>query len=515
MRRSSVGRRGAWGFLAAAALIAAALATVLLSTAAGGPNGSYRVRAIFDDAANLTEGEEVKVDEVKVGTVGEIVPTPQGKAAVSLHIENPGFQDFRADASCTINIQSLLGEKYVNCAPSQPRPEGTPLPPPLHVIASGEGAGERLLPLTNTHSPVGADQLEDITRLPEAQRLRIILNELGAGFAGRGSELHEVIQRANPGLHQLERVLHIFASQNRVLANLAEESNRALAPWAANRGSFAGFIAHSNTVARASARHLAALKEDLAQFPAFLEQLGPATQRIGQFAEQTTPTFEYLNAAAPGLDQAFENLAPFSNSTDAYLKSLGRTGKITGPALNASKPLLRRLEALGGAAKPFAQSFAKLLASKHGIRETGGLERIMDFIFLGAGTTNGYDKLGHFLRAEVVGDTCLGYKTVTSATCSANFVSGGATASAAKASAATSTVMKRTLAILKGVPLAKAIAEYPGREGEGRTAPGPTAGATAPPSAPVGGAASGTTSYTPPSEPSGAGERLLEYLLGS
>lgn len=142
----------------------------------------------------------------------------------------------------------------------------------------------------------------------------------------------------------------------------------------------------------------------------------------------------------------------------------------------------------------------------------------MDFIFLGAGATNGYDKLGHFLRAEVVGDTCLGYKTVSKSTCSANFISTGSaasTASAAQANAATSTVMKRTLAILKGVPLAKAIARYPSEPGEEVKAPSPTATATVPPGAPVGGAASGTTEYTPPSEPAGASERLLEYLLGS
>ena len=48
-----------------------------------------------------------------------------------LNIDNPGFQDFRADASCTIRPQALIGEKYVDCLPTQPRVEGTPLPPPL------------------------------------------------------------------------------------------------------------------------------------------------------------------------------------------------------------------------------------------------------------------------------------------------------------------------------------------------------------------------------------------------
>jgi ABC-type transporter Mla subunit MlaD len=48
---------------------------------AGGSNGEYTVRAIFDDAGNLISGEVVKIDGVKVGTVGTVTPTPQAKAA--------------------------------------------------------------------------------------------------------------------------------------------------------------------------------------------------------------------------------------------------------------------------------------------------------------------------------------------------------------------------------------------------------------------------------------------------
>jgi hypothetical protein len=40
--------------------------------------------------------EGAKIDGVKVGT---ITPTPQAKPAVVLKIANPGFQDFRSDAT--------------------------------------------------------------------------------------------------------------------------------------------------------------------------------------------------------------------------------------------------------------------------------------------------------------------------------------------------------------------------------------------------------------------------------
>src|SRR6516225_12329360 len=120
-------RRGSVA-VAGALCVAALLVVLLLATSAGG-GGGYSVRAIFDDAANLIPGEQVKIAGVKVGTVGSVTPTPEAKAAVVLDITNPGFQDFRIDASCTIRPQALIGEKFVDCLPTKRRVEETLLTP--------------------------------------------------------------------------------------------------------------------------------------------------------------------------------------------------------------------------------------------------------------------------------------------------------------------------------------------------------------------------------------------------
>jgi phospholipid/cholesterol/gamma-HCH transport system substrate-binding protein len=500
--------------LAAGALAAAAL----LAIAAGGSSPSYNVRAIFDDAGNIIPGENVKIDGVKVGTVTSVTPTPQAKAAVVLKITNAGFKDFRADAGCSIRPQALIGEKFVDCLPTQPRVEGTPLPPSLKKIPKGqEGAGQWYLPVENNHSPVDPDLLNDITRLPERQRLTIIINELGAGLAGRGSDLKVVLRRANPALQELDRVLAILAGENRLLAKLAIDSDRALAPFAAVRNRVADFIVQSNTVAQASARQRGALERNLIDFPPFLRQLGPAMERLGRFADQTTPVFTDLKVAAPGIDQAFTRLPAFSSSSEAYFQSLGSTAKVSGPALVAIQPLLTRLRALGNEGKPFAGNLAELLSS---LRSTGGLERLMDFIFLGSGITNGYDALGHFLRSEIVGTVCLTYAVATAAACTNAKLfkaeGGGGKATTAGVPANTGLVMARTLAVLKGATPAQALARYPG------SAPSASeiAGAAGSPSSatvarPVGGASAGTTYYTPAPEGAGTSGMLLNYLLGN
>ncbi len=496
--------------------VAALVAIVLLATSAGGSSGGYNVRAIFDDAGNLTSGENVKIDGVNVGTVGSVTPTPHAQAAVVLKITTPGFQDWREDASCTIRPQALIGEKFVDCLPTQPRVEGTPLPPPLKRIPAGqEGEGEVLLPVTRTHSPVDPDLLGDITRLPEAQRLTILLNEFGAGLAGRGSDLNAVIRRANPALQGLEEVFAILAKENKVLTDLAVEGDRALAPITAERGQVVGFIKAGKTVAQASANQRGALAQNLADFPAFLEQLGPAMERLGRFAEQTTPTLEDLGVAAPGINKIFASTPPFSKSFEGFLGAVGKNAKKTASALTAVEPLLALAKGLGKNAKPFSTNFSGLLTS---LKSTGGLERLLDFIYLGAGSVNGYDALGHFLRAEIVASAgCIGYATVTNPSCSTGKFIGGRTASTtatAAGSSSTSLVMQRTLAVLKGMTPAEAIAKYPGSVTAGAGALSSASGAI-PTAQPVGGAASGTTYYSPSSESSEASGMLLNYLLGN
>ncbi len=496
--------------------VAVLVGVILLATAAGGSSGGYTVRAIFDDAANIVVSEDVKIDGVKVGTVGSVTPTPTGKAAVTLDIANPGFQDFRTDATCTIKPQALIGEKFVDCLPTQPRPEDTQPKPRLPQIPAGrEGAGQWLLPVTNTSSPIDQDLLNDINHLPENQRLAIIINELGAGLAGRGSDLNAVLHRSNPALRELEKVIGILASENKVLGNLAVEGDRALQPITRDRRQFAEFFAQSNTVSTATARHRGALAENLREFPVFLRKIGPYLKRLEKLAEQTTPTFTDLGVAAPGINRTFQNLGPFATSSTQFFQSLGKSSKAIGPALVASQPFLGRLETLGSAVKPFASNFSALLSS---VRSTGGLERLLDFIFLGTNSANGYNSLGHFIRAVGIGKLCSFYKTVAGTGCEANFINtsgSAAQASATSSASGTTLAAARVAAIAQGATVAQALAEYPGSEaaspfgGDGSAQSGAPAVAQ-----PVGGASAGTTYYTPSTEAE-AGGLLLNYLLGN
>ncbi|MDQ6914758.1 MAG: MlaD family protein, partial [Actinomycetota bacterium] len=408
-------RRIAVGIL----LVLAAAVVATVGTGASGDSGSdYMVRAIFDNAVSTIQGEDVKIAGVKVGKIDSLDVTPEKKAAVVLDITRAGFQDFRQDATCTIRPQSLIGEKFVECTPTQPRPVGTPESPRLLEIKHGQGKGQHLLPVSQTSTPVDIDLINDVLRRPYAQRLSIVLGELGTGVAGRGADLNQTIKRANPALQHTDKVLNILAGQNRILADLASNSDTVLAPLARERQAVADQFGQANTVASATAERGADLERVLARLPTFLRQLRPTMVRLGGLSDQATPVLADLGSQARSIDNLIVQLRPFSRAALPALRTLGQAADIGGPALVHARPTIRELRSFARAARPVAANAAGLLDS---LQKTGGVERLMDYIFYQVAAINGFDQFGHYLRAALIVNLCTTYATTPTPGCSANF----------------------------------------------------------------------------------------------
>lgn len=404
---------------AIAGVVLAAVVLVVLATGSSDGGGTYQVRAIFRNAFSVIPGEDVKIAGVVVGSIGELQSTANGhKAAVVLDIEDPGFQDFRTDATCTIRPQGLIGERFVECTPTQPRPVGAPEAPPLPEIRSGEGKGQYLLPETNTITPVDLDLVQNIMRLPYRQRFTVILNELGLGLGARGQDLRRAIRLADPGLRELDKVLAILAKQNKVLADLATDSTKSLGPLAKVRTQLADSFTQQNTVNQATAEESAAFEKNLQLLPSFLRELTPTMVELQGFSDSFIPVLDNLSAAAPSVNTLFRNLPAFAQASTPALQSLGDTSEVATTALLAAKPYSADLKALGKVAKPTAANLNRLLSS---LRTSGGLDYLLDFLYYGVGATNGYDSYGHYLRAELLTNLCTQYTTQQDPVCNANF----------------------------------------------------------------------------------------------
>jgi phospholipid/cholesterol/gamma-HCH transport system substrate-binding protein len=427
-----------------AVAIIAVLAAAVVALGVQGKSGSgYRVRAIFDTAAFVVPGEDVKVAGVRIGKIDKLSVTPDYKAAVEFTIEDPGYQDFRKDASCLIRPQSLIGEQFIECALTQPRGAGEPVAPELPEADDGA----HLLPVDQTRTTVALDLIGNINRLPVRQRLTLILNELGAGLAGRGEDLNEVIRRAAPALEETDKVLELLADQNQVLKQLAVDSDRILDPLARERKSITSLVRESTTVAEATLEESDALAANFEKLPVFLAELRPTMDRLIELSDQGIPLATDLLSGAQDINELIARIGPFAEAGIPAVTRLGEVAEPGIPALRASLPIVRDLNAFGKQLKPVARELADVLTS---LRRNDGIERALDYIYFQVQAINGFDNFGHFLRAGLIVNTCSTYSTTPASECLAKFASNTPVRSSRTPAPIGNALVDRTARVLAG-----------------------------------------------------------------
>jgi hypothetical protein len=286
-------------------------------------------------------------------------------------------------------------------------------------------------------------------REPYADRFRLILNDLGAGFAARGDELEEIVERSNPALRQTNRVLAILARQNRALAELARDSDTVLAPLARERRQITGFIRGSSDTAQATAERAADLEAGFELFPRYLRELRKTSTGLRRFADAGTPVITDLGAAAPSVNRAQRALGPLAEAGIPALKTLGDAAKQSQDDIVASDPVIKDVRDLARSADPGAKQLDKLMQSlDHAIcvefelvedvsrcvRTTTGFESLMDFIFGTSAATNGFDAFGHYLRTFGLVTNCTQIISTPVGGCSSKFTTSDETTTRASES---------------------------------------------------------------------------------
>jgi ABC-type transporter Mla subunit MlaD len=410
--------------LSALVVIGALGAAVVFLGAKSGGGQSKTIKIVFDNAFGLTSGGDLKIGGVKAGsTTGfSVTGSYPPKAIVTANITQPGFGSFRKDASCRIRPQSLIGEYYVDCQP------GT----------SKQLLPNNTVPVTQTQSTIPQDLLQDVMRQPYRQRLRLIINELGTGLAGRPQDLNDVIRRADPGLQQTSRVLKILGNQNKVIQNFIVNSDTVMQQLEAKKKDVARFIVEADNLSKTTASRSAAFQAQWHKLPAFLAGLQPTMEKLGALADQQTPLLADLHRAAPDLNTFFTRLGPFTQASRPAFKSLGQTSVIGKKALDDSRREVDQLAALSADAPQLAKPLRQFLqtldnrsrsvmndpraqasappapdpTAYHKGQGFTGFEAFWNYVYWQALSINPFDSIGHVLRGLfILGSPCANYQT--------------------------------------------------------------------------------------------------------
>jgi len=402
--------------LATVLVLAATGGFALLASGASEGDGNPRYWVQVDNAFGLIEGADFKIAGVRAGKLTAMKLDRRNKMAlVEFEVDKSAgtFSDLRADVFCETRPQSLIGEYFIDCQPGRsPR-----------KLKPGS-----TIPASRTATTIPADLVNNILRLPERERLRIILNELGTGLAARGDDLNEAVRRGVPALRETDRLLAILARHNRVIGDLVRDADAVITELADNRENVGRFVVEARDTARASANRQTELAATFNRLPRFLAELEPAMRELGRVADAQTPALRDLNASSGQLTRFFDNLGPFAEASRPSFRSLGQASVVGRQTVRAATPTVAELRRFARHTPELGRNLAitlEDLASRDRAVEkdprapgenTGfnGLENILGYVFWQSQAINIFDRNGYILKVAVYDNHCARYTGIES-----------------------------------------------------------------------------------------------------
>jgi len=394
--------------LLATLVVVAVAAGALLALSAGGEGEVRRYTIELDNAFGLVEGGDVRVAGVNAGQVADIeLDMKTKKALVEVELTETGFGSLRSDVFCESRPQSPIGEYFVDCLPGTARKEIEP--------------GGRV-PVEQTGSTIPPDLIQNVMRLPYRERFRLIVNEFGAGLAGRPEDLNVTIRRAVPALRQSARLLEILAEHDRVIRDLVDDADTVLHALSRNRSNVGRFVVEARDTAAASAERADDIRLNWNRLPRFLEELTPTMAALGELAEEQRPVLVDLGRSAANLRRFFDNTADFAEASRPAIHAFGEAAEVGRPALRAALPRVRELRGYSVPTPDLARNLRITLEDfddpsravepdprSPGGRGYSGTQALLRYVFSQSLTINAFDELGYMVRAAAHIGKCAPY----------------------------------------------------------------------------------------------------------
>jgi virulence factor Mce-like protein len=388
-----------------------AVAAAAVFTAPGGSDGDDPRRYVveLDNAFGMVLGGDVRVAGVNAGRIVDIdLDEKTLKALIEVEIDEKGFGTLREDSTCETRPQSPLGEYFLDCDPGTSERE---------IESGGRIAVE------STTSTIPPDLVQNTMRRPYAERFRLVINEFGAGLAGRPEDLNEAIRRGVPALRQTARVLAILADHDRVIRDLVEDADRVIGKLAANRRDVGTFVDEAEDTSSASAERADDIAQNFQKLPTFVRELRHTMAALEEAAVEQRPVLVDLSAAAEDLERFLDNSGEFAEVARPSIRALGDAAPIGREAVQAALPNTRELRRYAEPTTDLAPNLRITLEdfanperavepdprSPRDGSGYSGLEAVLRYIFSQSLTINGFDEFGHMVRAAVFTDDCSAY----------------------------------------------------------------------------------------------------------
>jgi phospholipid/cholesterol/gamma-HCH transport system substrate-binding protein len=279
----------------------------------------YSVTARFADAADILTNNEVYMNGVKVGHVGN-VSVENGQAKVELVVDDSSALPLHPDASAEVRKKNLLGETYID-------------------VQRGSGSGELrsggVIPISHTLPITEIDQVLAIFDPETVQRVQLLINALGDTTTNNGHNMNSEASSTNQFISQLngpalelsvrqQQVQDIVLELQRfyqVLANQREQIrdefgtwNQVMAQMAAQEASIGSTIREANSLLGSISSLVTGetgnLRTVLEHLPGALTTTNDFLNTSNTVMKDLLPYRQYIDDIFPGLGTSFSDSDP-------------------------------------------------------------------------------------------------------------------------------------------------------------------------------------------------------------
>jgi virulence factor Mce-like protein len=301
-RRRPQARQRGLGKLLAAAVVVALLAAAVLAQRLLAP-ASYLLQIPTADASGIYAGSDVTIGGTNAGTVRSVSLAASGNAVITAAID-PAFAPVHRDATAQLRPKSLLGEMYVALDPGS---AGPALPSGSALTALQVNRSTDLQQVFNTF-----DQ-------PTRAKLQTLVDELGGGLAGRGSQLNEAIPAGSHDLADLAAITSTLSARDTELQSVLAALSTVTAELARSDHRQQLGVLISSTQ-----RLMANLRGQQAQLQRAVVTADSALGDLRQGLQGTAPALSDIAATLPATVAAGNRLfAPLATGSNTLLPQLG------------------------------------------------------------------------------------------------------------------------------------------------------------------------------------------------
>jgi phospholipid/cholesterol/gamma-HCH transport system substrate-binding protein len=282
---------------AVAALVVALVAVFLILFSSG---SSYQVKAVFENASQIVQGDLVEVSGNSIGTVGKIGLTPGGQAVLTLNLNSGAYTPLREGTTATIREASLSGiaSRYVDLHLGSPNRAKIP--------------NNGTIAQTNTTSEVDLDQIFNTLNGPTRKGLQDVFVGSASQYKNAGAVAQKAFPYLNPAIAASATLFNEIDRDTSKFTKFVVNSGNLVTTLAQRSADLSGLVQHlSSTTSALAAQHVH-LGQALQELPGFMRLANTTFVNLRSALDDLTPLVNASKPAAPKLQKLLVQLRPLA-----------------------------------------------------------------------------------------------------------------------------------------------------------------------------------------------------------